>query len=442
MTSSSPSHPRPERNTRWMIALLLGLGVVIAYFDRTNISVAAGPLEKAHHLSKADLGLILSSYLWTYTLMQVPVGALLDRVGVKWLMRVGAFLWSLASYLTAIVSGMGLIILSRLLLGVAEAPAFPGSAKAVGMWFPTDERGLATSSFDAAAKFSSVIGTPIIAWAVTQWGWRAGFWLTGTLTLLYGFLFWFLYEDPDKHPMIDNEERDYIVKGGAQHVSRLEHPLPMLRYLLSRSKVWALGLGFAGYGYAFYFFMNWLPGYFETGLHMSVLKSGFYTAGPWLVATITDVVIGGWLVDHLIRTGRNPTAVRKNLFVLGMLLGLAVLGGALARDPQVAFACFCIALGGLAFVGPIGWSLPGLIAPEGATGMVGAFMNFCNNLAGAVATAVTGFVSFPVAFALAAAMLLMGILAFTLLMGKIEPLPGPGSGSGSGSDGDTSLEVV
>jgi MFS transporter, ACS family, D-galactonate transporter len=69
---------------------------------------------------------------------------LLDRFGVKWLMRIGTFLWAVASYMTAIVSGLGLVFLSRLILGAAEAPIFPGAAKATGYWFPTQERGLAT----------------------------------------------------------------------------------------------------------------------------------------------------------------------------------------------------------------------------------------------------------------------------------------------------------
>src|SRR5438270_10539910 len=139
-------------NLRWGIAILLGIGIVINYFDRTNISVATKPLEAEFHLSAGQMGIILSSYLWSYALLQIPVGALLDKVGIKWLMRVGTIIWTIATFMTALVSGLGLIILSRILLGIAEAPAFPGASKATGYWFPLGERGLATSSFDASAK--------------------------------------------------------------------------------------------------------------------------------------------------------------------------------------------------------------------------------------------------------------------------------------------------
>jgi MFS transporter, ACS family, D-galactonate transporter len=76
-------------NVRWGIAGLLGTGIVINYLDRVNISVATQPLEHEFHLSAGEMGIILSAYLWSYVLLQVPVGALLDRFGVKWLVRIG-----------------------------------------------------------------------------------------------------------------------------------------------------------------------------------------------------------------------------------------------------------------------------------------------------------------------------------------------------------------
>lgn len=129
-------------NLRWGIAILLEIGIVINYFDRTNIAVATKPLESDFHLNAAQMGIILSSYLWSYTLLQIPVGTMLDRIGIKWLIRVGTVIWTLATFMTALVSGLGLVILSRILFGIAEAPAFPGASKATGYWFPIKERGL------------------------------------------------------------------------------------------------------------------------------------------------------------------------------------------------------------------------------------------------------------------------------------------------------------
>jgi MFS transporter, ACS family, D-galactonate transporter len=421
---------------RWAIAILLGIGIIINYFDRLNISVAAGPLTQEYHLSATQLGFILSSYLWTYTLLQIPIGALLDKIGIKWLMRIGTVIWSIATFMTAIVSGYGLIILSRFLLGIAEAPTFPGASKATGYWFPMNERGLATSAFDAAAKFSNVIGAPLVAIAITIYGWRAGFWVTGVLSLIYAVVFWLLYRDPKESRRLSEEERTYIVEGGAQQEEQTGETTSWadtwtnIRYLLRQRKIWAMTLGFAAYGYSFYLLLSWLPGYLQRQLHVSILGSSYYAAIAWGVATITDIVIGGWLVDHLIRRGHDSSKVRKTLFAVGMIIGVAVIGAAFTTDPNIAIIWISIALGGLAFAAPIGWSIPALVAPKGTVGTTGSIMNFFNNLVGIIAPILAGYIAdrtggFAVNFLIAGAVLLLGIAAYLLMLGKIEQLPSP-----------------
>ena len=415
---------------RWGIALLLGFGIVINYLDRVNITVGATPLIQEFHISKVELGVIFSSYLWSYTLLQIPIGTLLDRIGIKWLMRVGTFLWSVATLLTAVVSGLGLIILARILLGVAEAPAFPGASKATGYWFPIKERGLATSSFDAAAKFSNVIGIPVTAAIVSVGGWRAGFYYTAAISLIYAFIFWFFYRDP-KESKVSKEEYDYIVEGGAQpEVSTVGNSGRSLLYLLGQRKVWAMTLGFAAYGYSFYLYLTWLPGYLETALHMSVLKSGIYSIAPWAVATLTDIFIGGWLVDRLIARGFDQTKVRKSFITAGLLMGVFAIGAAFTTDPNIAIIWISIALGGLAFFAPVGWSLPAIIAPKGTVGTTGSIMNCANNLAGIIAPIAAGYIfdtthSFSLNFIIASVILILGILCYLLLIGKIEQIPSP-----------------
>ncbi len=416
-------------NIRWGIAVLLGLGVIINYFDRTNIAVAGVDLSKEYHLSSVQFGFIASAYLWTYALMQVPIGVLLDKIGVKWMTRAGTILWSLATFMTAIVSGYGLIILSRFILGVAEAPVFPAASKATGYWFPMKERGLATSAFDASAKFSNVIGVPLVAFIVSLYGWRGAFWATGILSTLYGVLFWIFYRDPSQSKRISSEERTYIAEGGAQ-VDNVApaNTLASLGYLLRQPKIWGMALGFAAYGYTFYLFLTWLPSYIQNQLHVSILNSAGLVAIIWGVATITDIAIGGWLVDYLIKRGNDPTRVRKTVFIIGMLMGIAIIGAAFTTSIPLIVMWLSISLGGLAFAAPVGWSIPSLIAPKGTVGVVGAIMNFFNNVAGIIAPLVAGFVldttkSFVLNFIIAAIILVLGILCYLLLLGKIEQLP-------------------
>ncbi|MGO8831476.1 MAG: MFS transporter [Roseiarcus sp.] len=416
---------------RWTIGVLLGVGILINYFDRVNISVAAPQLQKEFHLTPTDLGVLFSAFFWSYAILQVPVGMILDRFGVTNVSRIGAFLWGVASALVAFATGFGTIFGARVLLGVAEAPAFPANSKATGYWFPRGERALATAIFDAAAKFSNVIGVPLVAFAVVGFGWRWGFGLTAILSFAYFLAYWVLYRDPSQDPKLTAEERAYIRDGGAALEGPSEaSPFGMLGYLLKNRKVWGLTIGFAAYGYSFYLFLTWLPGYLVTEMHMSIIKSAGYSAIPWLFASIADLVVGGWLIDRLIQRGYDETVVRKTVLVGGMVLGLAVFGATTTDNAGWAIFWITIALSGLAAAAPVGWSIPSLIAPRGGTGSIGGIMNFLNNLMGAVAPAVTGILvgatnSFTSAFFVAGVVLLIGIFSYIVVLGRIEPIPEP-----------------
>ncbi|MCW3478646.1 MFS transporter [Neisseriaceae bacterium JH1-16] len=416
---------------RWRIGGLLGIGVLVNYFDRISLSVAAPQLQHEFHLSAGDLGLLFSAFFWTYAVLQIPTGMVLDRFGVTRVGRWGAFLWGIAATLTACAGGFGGVFLARALLGVAEAPGFPVSSKATGYWFPRRERAMATAIFDAAAKFSNVIGVPMVALAVVHLGWRWGFGISALLSLAYFVAFYVIYRDPSADPKLSRAEHDYIVQGGAtsEGVSQ-GGSLHLLGYLLKQRKIWGLSIGFAAYGYVFYLFLTWLPGYLVQTMHMSILKSASFAAVPWVFATLADILVGGWLIDHLIGKGYNETRVRKGVLLAGMCCGLAVFGATTTTDPYIAILWITVALSGLAAAAPVGWSLPSLIAPHGGTGTVGGIMNFANNLMGAVAPIVTGYIvgathSFTNAFLVAGAVLLVGVFAFVFLLGPIEPIPEP-----------------
>jgi sugar phosphate permease len=416
---------------RWTIGVLLGVGILINYFDRVNISVAAPQLQQEFGLTPTDLGLLFSAFFWSYAILQVPVGMILDRFGVTNVSRIGAFFWGVASGLVAFASGFTTIFGARVLLGVAEAPAFPANSKATGYWFPRDERATATAIFDAAAKFSNVIGVPLVAFAVVEFGWRWGFGLTAALSFAYFLAYWVLYRDPSQDAKLTPAELAYIREGGAAPEGPSEaSPFGMLGYLLKNRKVWGLTIGFAAYGYTFYLFLTWLPGYLVTEMHMSIIKSAGYAAIPWLFASIADLVVGGWLIDRLIQRGHDETVVRKTVLVSGMVLGLAVFGATTTDNPGWAIFWITIALSGLAAAAPVGWSIPSLIAPRGGTGSIGGIMNFLNNLMGAVAPAVTGVLvgatnSFTSAFFVAGVVLLIGIFFYVVVLGRIEPIAEP-----------------
>src|ERR1051326_5153968 len=225
---------------RWGIALLLGFGVLVNYFDRVNLSISRDALHEAFGISAVMFGYLSSAYNWTYAALQLPSGLLLDRFGVRrvgifstviwsvasfaaalatglsglfgylfsaynWtyaalqlpsgllldrfgVRRVGIFstvIWSVASFAAALATGLGGLFGARFLLGIGEAPTFPAYAKATGYWFPKSERSLATATFDSMAKFSSAIGVPILGLLLLHFGWRWNFAATGIVSLVY-----------------------------------------------------------------------------------------------------------------------------------------------------------------------------------------------------------------------------------------------------------------
>jgi ACS family D-galactonate transporter-like MFS transporter len=419
-------HPVPRR--RWGMGLLLGSGILVSFLDRINLSVAAPQLQRDLGLGPVQLGVLFSAFYWPYALLQIPIGLVVDRAGATTMGRLGTFLWTIASAVTAVAGGYGGILAARMLLGVAEAPSFPTVSKATGHWFPRGERARATAIFDASAKFSNVIGVPLVAAVVASLGWRWGFGITSAVSFVYFLAFYFLYRDPSADTRLSPIEHEFILAGGGVP----EGPsgggsLSMLAYLLRQRKVWGLAVGFGAYGYSFYLFLTWLPDYLVHSGGMAHLKSA---ATPWGVATVTDLFVGGWLIDALIARGADETRVRKTVLVVGMLFGLAIIGATRTTNNNWAIFWLSISLGGLAAAAPVGWSLPSLIAPKGGVGAVSGIMNFAVNVMGIAAPIVTGFIiretgSFTRAFLAAAGALVVGILAFVFLLGRIEPMHGP-----------------
>jgi ACS family D-galactonate transporter-like MFS transporter len=416
---------------RWFIALLLGFGVLVNYFDRVNLSVSQDALHQSFGISTVTFGYLLSAYSWTYALMQLPSGLLLDRFGVRLVSRAGSILWSIASFSAALATGVGSFFAARLLLGIGEAPTFPANSKAVGYWFPQSERSLATAIFDSAAKFSSAIGVPIISILLFHFGWRWSFAATGVISLVYFVLFYVCYRNPSEDRGLSAVERDFILEGGAQPEDQRKAAKGVpLAYLLEQPKVYGLCLGSAAYNYSFYLLLTWLPSYLSSAHHLDLLHSAFYTSVPWLFATVTDLLVGGWLVDALVQRGWNAVRVRQAVLIVGTSFGLGILGAAHAQSTLSALFWISLSIGGLSAAAPVGWSVPSLIAPRESVGTLGGILNFCNQLSAIAAPIVTGYMvaathSYSGAFIAAAAFLLVGIGGYIFLLGRIEAIPEP-----------------
>jgi MFS transporter, ACS family, D-galactonate transporter len=423
-----------ERSTRvphrrWFIASLLGFGVLVNYLDRVNVSVSQDALHAAFGLTTVQFGFLLSAYNWTYCALQIPSGFLLDRFGVTKIGRIGTFIWSIACFCSAGAIGIPSMFASRFLLGVGEAPTFPACAKAIGYWFPRSERSLATAAFDSAAKMGPALGVPLMGILLLRYGWRWSFAATGIVSFLYFLAFFAFYRNPSEDRHLSATERQFIIRGDA-HIegsAQVRQKIPFA-HMLRQKKVIGLLLGYGSYNYTFYLLLTWLPSYLSKSLGIDLRQSVLYTSVPWAVGAVVELIIGGWLVNALIHRGWDASRVRQTVLIAGTSLGLGIVGGARAHTPASAVIWISISMAGLSAAAPVGWSIPALIAPEHGVGTLGGILNTCNQMAAILAPIVTGYIaarthSFAPAFATAAAILVLGIAAYIVLLGRIEPIP-------------------
>ncbi len=311
-----------------LLALLLALGVLVNYFDRVNLSVSHDALVKTFNITPDVFGQLSAAYSWTYAACQLPTGMLLDNFGVRKVSLISIFVWGMASIAAAFAPSVLLFFAARLLLGIGEAPTFPASAKAVGVWFPAHERSFATAMFDSTAKLANAIGVPMLGLLILQIGWRRSFGFTALLSFGYLAVFALLYREPQRFSIRNFVRRD---SGAGDFELMLAPPIPLSRLLRER-KVLGAAIGSGAYNYVFYLLLTWLPTYLAQTQHITLRQSFLFTGAPWLIAACCGLLIGGVLVDLLIKRGFDASAVRRTVLIAGTCCGLGIAGAAFAHS--------------------------------------------------------------------------------------------------------------
>jgi MFS family permease len=122
-------HPDALGARRWVIVGLLSIGAIIAFCSRTNISAALAykPFVEHFQLSNIDRGLLNSAFFWSYMLLQIPTGWLVDRYGVKIPYAISFVVWCLASAATGLTRSVGELATVRVITGAGEAIVTPAS---------------------------------------------------------------------------------------------------------------------------------------------------------------------------------------------------------------------------------------------------------------------------------------------------------------------------
>ncbi len=394
----------------WALVLILGVGTSIAYIDRVLLSFATPTLMKDLGLSGAVAGLLLSAFFWSYTVMQIPSGWLVDRYGSKWVLAIGYTIWSISCAATGGVSSFAGLIACRLGLGIGESPIYPTCYRVVATVFSERHRGLASAIYSEGAKIGPAIGAPLAAWLIFQFGWRTMFVVVGFFSLMW-LLFW-LKAAPTHQETTSGQHRGY---------DRTEWSA-----LLKRREVWGIILGYFGYLYVFFVYVTWLPGYLILTHNFSILRAGWFSSVPFIVQFLLGL-LSGWVADLFIHRGYSATLVRKLAIGLGLLIGLAIVPAAFVDSGEVAAALFTISLAGLGIAVPNMLAVPSSLAPEGRGGVIGALQNTGGNLGGVLAPVITGVLygaehNFTLALAVAGAMLGLSAFGYLVLVVRIEPM--------------------
>lgn len=309
---------------RRYVAMFLFANLFINYMDRATLSVAAPMIAKQFNWDPGTMGLLFSSFLWTYWFWLIPWGAMSDRIGTRRVNTVSVTIWSFAAMLTGAATGFGTMVASRLALGVGEAASFPTSGKVVRQWFPAGERGLATAIFNAGTFAGPAVSAPMVAWLVLHTGWRLSFVITGALGLFWVVLWLKMFRLPAECSWLPEAERNYLVAETGESGPVLTSAKAALTRLLGRKTMWGLLLTQGCCAYTMSLFLFWLPSYLTASRHMPLMKASWFTAVPYLVAAMLGILIGK-LSDSVVSAEGMKQGKRRTMLIIFILLSTVVL---------------------------------------------------------------------------------------------------------------------
>ncbi len=410
---------------RYGILALLFFGVVINYLDRANLALALPVMGVDLHLNTVEKGLVLSAFGWSYVLMQIPGGLIIDRFGPRLTFAVSLGTWSIVTMLQALARNAAVLIGLRVALGITEAPAFPLNSRVVGTWFPARERGFAIGVYTAGEFGGLAILTPVLAYILTNWGWPFMFAICGAIGILYAVLWFLRYRDPRQSRRVNEAEISYIREGGglAETVAASRRfAWSDVFELLSHRQLWGIYIGQFAVGVTLWFFLTWFPSYLVTARHLSILHAGFYASIPYISAML-GVLFGGVFSDGLIRRGASVSVARKTPVILGLLGASSIMLANFAADINLviaimAVAFFCQGMSNMS------WTLVTEMAPRELQGLTGGVFNFFANVPSIVTPLVIGFIlaatnSFNGALIFITVVDLIGVLSYIFIIGRV-----------------------
>lgn len=419
-----PSATQKRTKTRIVILMLLSIGTMINYLDRTILGIVAPKLTSEIHIDPAMMGIVFSAFAWTYALAQIPGGMFLDRFGNKLTYALSIFFWSTFTLLQSFSVGLKSLLLLRLGLGISEAPCFPVNSRVVSKWFPQHERARATATYTVGEYIGLAAFSPLLFLILEHHGWRTLFFLTGGLGIAFTFVWWKFYHEPHQSKTANKAEREYIgVENTASADENIPFNWPDAKRLLCCRQIIGASLGqFAG-NTTLVFFLTWFPTYLANERHLPWLHVGFFASWPFLAAAI-GIFFGGWVSDKILKKTCSVNISRKLPIISGLLLSSCIIIANWVESNTAVIIIMSIAFFGQGMVG-LGWTLISDIAPKNMGGLTGGIFNFCANMASIITPLIIGVIismtgNFFYALIYIGLTALIGVIAYIFIIGDIK----------------------
>lgn len=333
------------RRFAWVIILLLFTGSVLNYVDRAVLGVLMPQVRNDLSLSYSDYSLAVNAFLVMYTIAYVLGGRMADRLGYRRSFALTLAFWSFACMLHAVTRGLASLCLFRGLLGIGEGGYYPAAMRGVADWFPPENRAKAVGVLLCGISVGTLLTPPFVAWLTAIYGWRSAFLVIGAL----GFLLF--------PPWFALHRRIASVSGtpGPARVEQAAASAPgnddlSIAEVLTRRKYWCILTARALTDSSWYFYLFWMPGYFQEARQFDLRMVGALLWIPYFGANL-GALGGAWASSGLIARGWSVDRARKTLLIpSAMVCTLGALTG------FVSSGYVALALVSLALLGHQSWS--------------------------------------------------------------------------------------
>ena len=401
---------------RWTICAMLFVATSINYMDRQVIGLLKPTLEQSIGLTEADFGYIIAAFQVAYAAGLLVAGRLVDRLGSRLGYALIMGTWSLAAMAHALAhTALGFGV-ARFFLGLGEAGNFPAAIKTVADWFPQRERSLATGIFNSGANVGAMVAPVLIPWVTLRYGWRAAFLSTGVFSALW-IVWWYInYRRPQDHPTLTGEELKHIYEQAAEQMG----PRPSWSSLLGFRQTWAFAVAKFLTDPIWWFYLFWLPGYFDSRFHLGLSHLGLPLILVYNVSAVGSIG-GGWLPTLFLRLGLPANRARLVAMLLCALCALPMIFAGHLRSEWVA-----IGLLSLAAAAHQGWSAnlfttASDMFPSSAVGSVVGIGGMAGSLGGVLLSIAAGRIlqmthSYALLFVLAGSVYLAALLILRVMV--------------------------